>query len=497
MDSHHKVELTGDSEGNIPAELMAELQREVARNNEAVRIVKEREQQAIEAKDRAAESHRRMHEMMHRYEQMRQKLEWTRITLAQTSTQIAKHDTARADKIRATVTLLKERTENYREKLNQYCNTNKDKTATTEQTLGEDTLKEGIGDDGGLTDSEKMLLQMCQDQHRQMLEQSTLAIMKGEKNKLHSTSEEATDDTHLSTTTESLETLPVEENTPSSSAPNENQIEETQETLKAVTLQIDNSKTAEQPINEDHDHQNNSVTPNKPEIDASPAAATPQISDVQEDFDVKEITKDLNETVCNIEAKCAGVREELGQMAMSEQYMRTKQAQLLAKRRENEAQRALEMAAEREKEALEMRQKVADMMKLLDERRAKLKATENVVEKKGNVVDKVTKLLDSKHRRADFVQKQRDECLVFDVSHKKELPKTSNYKTNETNDEEYSKQEEQQQENDEQQCSMDIDSEQDKKDINIDSSKVEEKQEEKQQEEDSKNLEIEPNKKED
>merc|ERR1711997_1093314 len=123
--------------------------------------------------------------------------------------------------------------------------------------------------------------------------------------------------------------------------------------------------------------------------------------------------------------------------------------------------------------------------------------TENVVEKKGNVVDKVTKLLDSKHRRADFVQKQRDECLVFDVSHKKELPKTSNYKTNETNDEEYSKQEEQQQENDQQQCSMDIDSEQDKKDINIDSSKVEEKPEEKEQKEDSKNLEIEPNKKED
>ena len=52
MDSHHKVELAGDSEGNIPAELMAELQREVARNNEAVRLVKEREQQAIEARDR-------------------------------------------------------------------------------------------------------------------------------------------------------------------------------------------------------------------------------------------------------------------------------------------------------------------------------------------------------------------------------------------------------------------------------------------------------------
>ncbi len=35
--------------------------------------------------------------------------------------------------------------------------------------------------------------------------------------------------------------------------------------------------------------------------------------------------------VSRLEAKCATVREGLGQMAVSEQYMRTKQAQLLAK----------------------------------------------------------------------------------------------------------------------------------------------------------------------
>ena len=69
------------------------------------------------------------------------------------------------------------------------------------------------------------------------------------------------------------------------------------------------------------------------------------------DFDLKEITKDLNKTVTHIEAKCAGVREELGQMAMSEQYMRTKQAQLMAKRREKEAERALQMATKKEQEA--------------------------------------------------------------------------------------------------------------------------------------------------
>ena len=70
-----------------------------------------------------------------------------------------------------------------------------------------------------------------------------------------------------------------------------------------------------------------------------------------EEFDLKEVTKDLKETVTNIEAKCAGVRDELGQMAMSEQYMRTKQAQLLAKRKEKEAEKALEAAAMKELEA--------------------------------------------------------------------------------------------------------------------------------------------------
>ena len=58
------------------------------------------------------------------------------------------------------------------------------------------------------------------------------------------------------------------------------------------------------------------------------------------------------------------------------------------------------------------------MMKLLEERRNKLKVTENVLEKRTNVVDKVNKVLDSKLRKADFVQKQRDECLAFDISHK-------------------------------------------------------------------------------
>ena len=52
MDSHPKNEVASKGDGQVPAELMAELAREVARNSEAVRLVKEKEIQALQARDR-------------------------------------------------------------------------------------------------------------------------------------------------------------------------------------------------------------------------------------------------------------------------------------------------------------------------------------------------------------------------------------------------------------------------------------------------------------
>merc|ERR1712083_870345 len=72
---------------------------------------------------------------------------------------------------------------------------------------------------------------------------------------------------------------------------------------------------------------------------------------------------------------------------------------------------ALQAAAKKEQEAQEMREKVANMMRLLKERKSKLKEQENVLEKRSNVVEKVNKVLDCKLRKADFVQKQRDESF--------------------------------------------------------------------------------------
>jgi len=122
---------------------------------------------------------------------------------------------------------------------------------------------------------------------------------------------------------------------------------------------------------------------------------------------------DLNDSVQRLEAKCAGVREELGRMALSEQYMRTKQAQLRCRKKELEAKEATIKAELREKEAYDMREKVHGMMKLLAERRNKLKVTENVIVKKGNVVDNVNKILNQKEIRIKQKEKQKDELLAF------------------------------------------------------------------------------------
>merc|ERR1712045_202383 len=146
------------------------------------------------------------------------------------------------------------------------------------------------------------------------------------------------------------------------------------------------------------------------------AQQQPQVLEDQEpssSSNEPEITIDLNDSVQRLEAKCAGVREELGRMALSETYMRTKQAQLKAKKKEMPAQQAMIRAELKEKEAAEMRQKVANMMKMLADRKMKLKVTENVIDKKVAVVDGVNKILERKERRAHYTQKQRDEQIAF------------------------------------------------------------------------------------
>lgn len=53
------------------------------------------------------------------------------------------------------------------------------------------------------------------------------------------------------------------------------------------------------------------------------------------------------------------------------------------------------------------------MQRQLLERKNKLRATEDTADKKGNVVDKVNKILNMKERRCKYVEKKKLETVMF------------------------------------------------------------------------------------
>merc|ERR1711963_576930 len=305
---------------------------------------------------------------------------------------------------------------------------------------------------GGLTDAERMLLQMCQEQRK-----SADSVIEPEVPRKVEEEEEQEPSQRLKNasrdyakTVLDLQKKLSSSSKPSSSSPTNTGSQEDVSNSQPVSTES-NSKTAEEITSTAPEVVETAVaeqvretavadpvepaTPAAEEPAVEPAAAVAEAVAVQPPSDEvnvlasaaaevdgleMDLKMDLNvEKVAQMEAKVASVRETLGEMAMSEQYMRTKRAQLLARTREREAQLAMQLAEEKEKEAAEMRQKVKHMMLLLDERRNKLMATVDVLQKKSGVVEKVNKLLDSKERRANYVEKQRDECLAFDKKPKK------------------------------------------------------------------------------
>jgi len=97
---------------NIAQALMEEdLEREIARNQAANRMAKEREEQATAARKRAQESQRLMQDMMNKYELMRTKLEFTKKHLDDTNTKIGVQE-----RLTEKIEKIKERVEKYTDK---------------------------------------------------------------------------------------------------------------------------------------------------------------------------------------------------------------------------------------------------------------------------------------------------------------------------------------------------------------------------------------------
>jgi len=328
------INLTNASEAQALAELEAEFQRELERNAAALKLLKERAEEAKCAKTRAELSHQKMECMKVKYADIHDKMERSRKLL-----QNAQERIDRQEQVQKTVRNLRQKADLYQSKLNM-------------QKL----LKEGVSDGTGFDFPQPLINYEEEEAKSGKIDYARTVLDLQEK---------------LSRV--QAPTLP----------------EQSPELPSTSSCSSKAAETAE------NDHE--------------------EISEEVEDA----LAIKLEETVHSLEAKCAGVREELGRMALSEQYMRTKQAQLKAKRKEKEAEEAAKRAAQKEKEAAEMRLKVSNMMKLLAERKNKLKSTENVIEKKEVVVEKVTKLLNSKQRKETHVTKQKEELLAFDKAAKK------------------------------------------------------------------------------
>jgi len=383
------------SEAEQLAELEAEFQRELERNAMAVRLLQQKAEEAKNAKLRVDLSQKRMETMQEKYTHMHKKVETTKQTLHEAENRIV-----RQDKIRETCKELQERAMKYEQKIRQRHESN----ALFSAEIGDFDFPMPLID----YDDE--------DQDGAAAACSGISILDETNSKGES----------LQTPANIAATNSIEDKMP--------KIDYAQ-TVLDLQEKLSRVACANQPSSEISSIKNLATSSPSPSTSTEKSDTTvstdhvttitaitaqqqqqpqPQLAEDQEQpSNEPEITIDLNDSVQRLEAKCAGVREELGRMALSETYMRTKQAQLKAKKKEMLAQQAMIRAELKEKEAAEMRLKVANMMKLLSDRKMKLKVTENVIDKKVAVVDGVNKILERKERRAHYTQKQRDEQIAF------------------------------------------------------------------------------------
>merc|ERR1719510_2018231 len=110
--------------------------------------------------------------------------------------------------------------------------------------------------------------------------------------------------------------------------------------------------------------------------------------------------------VCEKEGKCKNIKDNIADMAMSEQYLRTKQAMLKAKKKEQEMKIAQKMAELREEEVIKMREKVAKMQELLSSRKSELKITEEIIHEKDGEKENLEKRIAATRRRESYVEKK-------------------------------------------------------------------------------------------
>merc|ERR1711931_507691 len=128
---------------------------------------------------------------------------------------------------------------------------------------------------------------------------------------------------------------------------------------------------------------------------------------------------EVKATVARIEGKVKSARGDIADMAMSEQYLRTKQALLMAKKKEQEMKIAQKMASIRETEVQKMKEKVEHMQNLPKQRKEKLQITEELMVEKEGEKKNIDKQIEATKRRENYVENQIMETVMFEKPPKK------------------------------------------------------------------------------
>jgi hypothetical protein len=401
---------------NIVQELLEEdLQREIERNAAANKIAMEREKEALAARKRAAESQKMMQEMVNRYESMKKKLDFTKKALEDTNNRIETQErvTAKLDDMKKRLTTYEDRKDALGQMDQMDMDTllplpeeDEDKEESQQHEVRQTELKDGISDHAIFVRKLQDKLVMEEEKLKKKAELRLWLEKQVElgEQKAHEQVRIAQEkEDFLKTKEDELQKQKVLQQQQLKEQ-EEKQIVEQQLIQQEKQLQQQKLKyTGTKPKQRQKSRSNsNSCTPKL-------TSPEPTIVMTEE-----QSNQNIQDTVKKIEGKCATVRGNLADMALSEQYLRTKQALLLAKKKEKEMEVAQTMASLREQEVLKMREKVTQMQEMLNNRKLKLKITEDIMEKKDMQTTRIERITENKRQREKIMEKQLVEKKLFE-----------------------------------------------------------------------------------
>jgi len=190
---------------------------------------------------------------------------------------------------------------------------------------------------------------------------------------------------------------------------NKNKSRKTASRSQSRSAEVTSPKLEAEP-EKDYPHLEDAETSKETKVDEETKVEEKVSEKVSEEEEVKAEEKlteeEVKEMVAKVEGKCKNIKDNIADMAMSEQYLRTKQAMLKAKKKEQEMKIAQRMAELREEEVLKMREKVARMQELLASRKTELKITEEIIHEKDGEKDNLEKRIEASRRRESYVEKK-------------------------------------------------------------------------------------------